>query len=326
MSAESSLVCLNCGKSFQRKSSSKRVSCSHQCARDLNHEHCRKPLVDKTCPTCGTIFSLLPHDAKRRVFCSQRCAYQSMRGNKAHNALPKRRLCCAYCQRVTWIDGGLRTRKYCDAACRIASMRGKVPHNKQSLRRLCCFWCHEEFFVRPSYVKTYKYCSPACRHKGRTARRGRQHPLFKPESHVTQKCMACGVLFMTIRARVRNGEGRFCSRSCHGHYRTSMQAGRVSSLEIRIAQILQQRGEPYFAQMPLGPWTADFYLPRYHVVLECDGDYWHALPDVQKRDRRKNGWLQRHGYRVVRLRERDIRTNAEQALDQALAAFVPLSA
>ena len=74
---------------------------------------------------------------------------------------------------------------------------------------------------------------------------------------------------------------------------------------------LQMLQEPYFPQMPLGPWTVDFFLPVRNIVLECDGKYWHAIPRVEKRDRKKDGWLQwKHGYTVRRLTEDAIRTNA----------------
>jgi len=118
------------------------------------------------------------------------------------------------------------------------------------------------------------------------------------------------------------GEGRFCSRQCVGAYCTGKQQGRPSSLEVRVADALRQRGESFFAQMPLGPWTVDFFLPRLGLVLECDGDYWHARPEVQKRDRQKDGWMRRNNYPLVRIRESAIRHDVARALEEGLARYV----
>jgi very-short-patch-repair endonuclease len=31
--------------------------------------------------------------------------------------------------------------------------------------------------------------------------------------------------------------------------------------------------------------TVDFYLSDYNLIIECDGDYWHANPETYKEDR-----------------------------------------
>jgi very-short-patch-repair endonuclease len=66
--------------------------------------------------------------------------------------------------------------------------------------------------------------------------------------------------------------------------------------------------------MPLGPWVADFFLPKANLVLECDGVYWHGRPEVVKRDRMKNGWMRRHNYTIVRLTEAEIRQDVSAAV------------
>lgn len=64
--------------------------------------------------------------------------------------------------------------------------------------------------------------------------------------------------------------------------------------------------------------NVDFLLPDTKTVLECDGAYWHALPKVVERDRRKDTWLAAHGYKVIRLKEAAIRANPAQCVALAL--------
>lgn len=64
----------------------------------------------------------------------------------------------------------------------------------------------------------------------------------------------------------------------------------------------------------------DFYLPELNVLLEIDGDYYHAygkiyeeMNPMQKRNHRvdeiKNEWAGIHGYALIRIWEHDIRNN-----------------
>src|SRR3954454_9891920 len=51
-------------------------------------------------------------------------------------------------------------------------------------------------------------------------------------------------------------------------------------------------------QVPIGPFIVDFLASRQRLVIEVDGGYHEQRSSA---DRRRQGWLERHGYRVVRL-------------------------
>lgn len=66
----------------------------------------------------------------------------------------------------------------------------------------------------------------------------------------------------------------------------------------------------------------DFYLPKERLLLELDGDFWHANPEKykeedlryhQKRarviDDVKNKWAVLHGIPLMRIWEHDVREN-----------------
>jgi very-short-patch-repair endonuclease len=57
-------------------------------------------------------------------------------------------------------------------------------------------------------------------------------------------------------------------------------------------------GVSFRRQVPVGPYIVDFLAPRQHVIIEVDGGY-HA--QRASADRRRQRWLEKQGYRVVRL-------------------------
>ncbi|MGF9741430.1 hypothetical protein ABEX38_29110 [Priestia megaterium] len=54
--------------------------------------------------------------------------------------------------------------------------------------------------------------------------------------------------------------------------------GFKSSLEIGVAELLDELGLKYEEQKEMYFWVVDFYLPEYDLVIEANGDYWHANP------------------------------------------------
>lgn len=91
-----------------------------------------------------------------------------------------------------------------------------------------------------------------------------------------------------------------------------------SRIERAIEVELMALNIAFIAQHEIGKYHADFYLPAWNLVLECDGAYWHSLPQAQARDRERDAWMRAQGYRIVRLGEWDIRADAFAALQAGL--------
>lgn len=103
-----------------------------------------------------------------------------------------------------------------------------------------------------------------------------------------------------------------------------------------VREILEELGVGFQAQAPLGHYTVDFLVPVSRLVIQADGDYWHAHPAVYgeglkplsrvQQNRRRldascDSYLSNMGYTVLRLWERELkkqRTVCEQALKTAL--------
>lgn len=67
----------------------------------------------------------------------------------------------------------------------------------------------------------------------------------------------------------------------------------------------------------------DFYLPKYNILIEVDGDFWHCNPNKYdtpicktqelnlENDKFKNQWAQDNNYRILRFWEDDINNNIQ---------------
>ena len=55
-----------------------------------------------------------------------------------------------------------------------------------------------------------------------------------------------------------------------------------------------------------GKFLVDAYIPSLNLVIEADGDYWHSLDRVVKKDRAENAYLTKCGYNLLRLSETEI--------------------
>ena len=69
-----------------------------------------------------------------------------------------------------------------------------------------------------------------------------------------------------------------------------------------------QTGAKFSRQMPVGPWFADFLCRELRLVVELDGFSHDVAPD---RDVRRDAWMAREGFTVLRFTNADVRDNIE---------------
>lgn len=108
----------------------------------------------------------------------------------------------------------------------------------------------------------------------------------------------------------------------------SHQLGKPSSIEIAVADCLDNLGIAYERQKIIGPITVDFYLPDIHTVLEVQGCYWHgcepcgyrdlAPANQRRRDQQRYHALRKEGYHVRQVWEHDILLNVDTAVKDSL--------
>jgi very-short-patch-repair endonuclease len=64
-------------------------------------------------------------------------------------------------------------------------------------------------------------------------------------------------------------------------------------------------------QTPMGPYIADFVSDEYRLIIELDG----GQHSENRRDARRDQWLQSKGYRVLRFWNSDVLKNRDGVLE-----------
>jgi very-short-patch-repair endonuclease len=93
-----------------------------------------------------------------------------------------------------------------------------------------------------------------------------------------------------------------------------------TSIERLIYDELEERDIPFEKQVVINSkFKVDVYLSQQKTVIECDGDYWHTLPKVVARDKAKNAYLTKCGYKVFHFWEHEIRKDAKKCVDNVIS-------
>jgi very-short-patch-repair endonuclease len=96
----------------------------------------------------------------------------------------------------------------------------------------------------------------------------------------------------------------------------------VSSIEMKIRGILDEYGVRYKAQCPFDNgntlYVVDIYIPKFNLIIECNGDYWHSFPKKKKRDEEIARFAKEIGTKIVFIWEHEINNSPRKALSKAL--------
>jgi len=80
---------------------------------------------------------------------------------------------------------------------------------------------------------------------------------------------------------------------------------------------LERRRIPFMRQQPIdGLYVVDALIPGAKIAIECDGDYWHKLPEVQERDKRKDKYLKGRRYLILRFWESELKSDVAACVDR----------
>lgn len=72
-----------------------------------------------------------------------------------------------------------------------------------------------------------------------------------------------------------------------------------------VLRAKKMRGYPFRRQRPIGNFIADFCCLSLKIVIEVDG-YTHDIPEVIRRDERKDRFLESEGFVVLRIMDADV--------------------
>ena len=90
-----------------------------------------------------------------------------------------------------------------------------------------------------------------------------------------------------------------------------------TSIEKKITKELKKLNIDYIHQFNFySKYLCDFAIPNKKTIIECDGDYWHSLPKTKIKDKRKDKFIIKKGWKIIRLKEKDINNNIQKCIDK----------
>ncbi|WP_088032758.1 endonuclease domain-containing protein [Evansella clarkii] len=89
-----------------------------------------------------------------------------------------------------------------------------------------------------------------------------------------------------------------------------------SPIERRLLDALRAQGYSPRTQIPAGPYRIDIAFPAYKLAIECDGKQYHSGAANKARDRRKDTYLRRNGWQVLRFSGRKINGDTKRVVSR----------
>lgn len=274
MTAQVIKSCPYCHKSFSNK---KRQFCS----RDCRNASLRKR-ISLVCPCCSKNFEIWPYLKRKTNFCSTACYHQATKTSQIR--------ICRVCKKEFKATGTQIRNNFgifCSSTCQNKT-------NMEKRRSISCWQCGKQIIKPPSVAKYTRFCSKNC------------HDTYMRD-YVTRICNNCGKEFQLPTWETNKGKGMFCSRYCYVHHNGE------SSIEVTMRQALEKLKINFQQEVKFGRYHADFVLPERKIVIECDS-YWHESEYARKRDRRKDIFLKKLGYRIFRFSDKQIKKSATSCL------------
>lgn len=287
----------------------------------------RGEIFTKVCSQCGEEFSYMKSNSRK--YCSKKCANLAKR--TGHDIV------CDNCgkpfyRRQYHIDRQQHNEQhnFCCPACQ------KEYLHKQTFEIRVCEVCGEEF--EASKLSTQRFCSEGCQHQWQTTNVGELNPKF---TSILTPCTYCGKPHYVKPYKFDEQDNFFCSKKCRQKWYAEVYSQREEWREESRQRILKQlqNGDfdtetipqqkvneilcnlkiNYRREEPFVYYAVDNYLLDYNLIVEVQGDYWHANPlkftssltNVQyrriNRDKAKHSFLKnKYNIEVLYLWETDI--------------------
>lgn len=306
-------TCIECGKEYRVVKAESKTSkyCSRECQgkyRSKNYKGENHPNYNQikiNCDFCGKEYTDIPSNIEKyeHHYCSQKCYHEAC---KVHE-----NKVCENCGKIFYSS---TSRRYCSRECYLEGNKVKkvcvgcgvdfeVPKSNADRYNYCSFNCKKEhsigehrickrcgseFYVKPNEIIkgiNRQYCSKDCQY---------------PPQYIN--CDNCGKKFRAKPNEIERGR-RFCSKEC------AMKYTDETSIEKKLRKTLDKLNISYEQEYSLLTYFIDFALKDEKIAIEADGDYWHSLEKVKKRDIKRDKELSDLGWKIIRIKGSVIRNH-----------------
>ena len=83
-----------------------------------------------------------------------------------------------------------------------------------------------------------------------------------------------------------------------------------SDIEVLMRNSLNENNIKFSEQFPIRckyGYVLDFAVPELKIDIECDGSHWHKEGNAH--DRKRNWFLRRNSWKILRFRDKEIKNN-----------------
>jgi len=89
-----------------------------------------------------------------------------------------------------------------------------------------------------------------------------------------------------------------------------------TSIELILQKELKERGIKFKTQKPISKIAKPDIFIEPNICIFADGDYWHNLPNMKRKDIKVNKILSTNGFQVMRFWEHEIKNNIEVVMNE----------
>ncbi len=203
---------------------------------------------------------------------------------------------------------------YCSLECYRKSERPNAKTGKM----IKCNLCGREVYKQKVFLSNGKilFCSKNCANK------------YQGRNKLKFICKICGKEFYWSKSRTKEHNPLYCSLRCRDrdpkrkemlrNLNILQQNLKPNNLEKKGYGILESLNTKFKKQLLIGnKFLVDTFIPKYNLIIQFDGDYWHGNPkkykifsDRQKRrraiDKSQNAYFKKCGFNLLRIWESEI--------------------
>ena len=200
---------------------------------------------------------------------------------------------------------------------------------------LFCKYCNNKFYRHKKYADIAKFCSQKCyfdyknnifnplikfKHTNQSKKNikiGHNKALEKESYHINLKKS-----FKKRQQKYGNSLGvkdynakieKIRRNTIKQHLRGGFPQTNTI-IERIIEKKLKENKIDFEHPFAFGRFVCDFAILNNKIIIECDGDYWHNREDIKKKDKAKNAYIKKSGWKILRFWETDIKNNPDNCI------------
>ena len=330
-------ICPSCNMLFESLRSRNQKYCSSKCNSERNEKY-----MSYQCDYCGeamrikkSMYQEKLNGKRKNIYCSKQCSNNSKRTG--------RDIVCDYCGKLFYRRQYHIDRQFVQGEHQFCSLECQQNFRHEQTHEIrTCEICKEQF--EASKKSTQRFCSIECQHVWQTTIVGELNPKFISEK---VKCDYCGSDHYVRPYKLNEQDHFFCSIICRQKWYAevysqtkefkNMHRNKIlnqfkngnlqtvdSNPQLIVNELLDKHNILYERETDFTYYSVDNYLPDKHLIIEVQGDYWHANPttfqsklsqmqyDRIAKDRRKHSYIKnQYDIEILYLWEYDLVHNCD---------------